>query len=339
MELDAARLLLSKMGIAPADLLAETEQRPAVPTFSEYIPQVSRAVSPATARSYGSYWRRIEQAWGGRRLDEPSPSEIKQLAEESRANAVVRRNSRGGRNAAENFIAAVRCLYRHAVNDRLLTEGQNPAVKVTKPRRLPSPRRALADHELVDINTAAATTGDDPHLDTLLLRLHTETACRRGGALGLRRRDLEETQCLVHLREKDGTSRFQPVSPTLMRLLLAHADERGATHPDAQLLRYRTGEPITKRRYDHLWDRIGRQVPSVRTQNVSTHWLRHTTLTWVERRFGYGVAHAYAGHFDSADSATVTYVKASLQDVATALAALTGEPHPLAHSHARGGAS
>ncbi|WP_342750240.1 hypothetical protein [Amycolatopsis australiensis] len=180
MELDAARLLLSKMGIAPADLLAETELRPVVPTFSEYIPQVSRAVSPATARSYGSYWRRVEEAWGGRRLDEPTPSEIKQLAEESRANALVRRNSRGGRNAAENFIAAIRCLYRHAVNDRLLTEGQNPALKVAKPRRLPSPRRALADHELVDINTTAATTGDDPHLDTLLLRLHTETACRRG---------------------------------------------------------------------------------------------------------------------------------------------------------------
>jgi hypothetical protein len=89
MELDAARLLLSKMGIAPADLLAETEQRPAVPTFSEYIPQVSWAVSPATARSYGSYWRRVEEAWGGRRLDEPSPSEIKQLAEESRANALT----------------------------------------------------------------------------------------------------------------------------------------------------------------------------------------------------------------------------------------------------------
>jgi integrase/recombinase XerC len=339
MELDAARLLLSKMGIAPADLLAEPQERRVVPTFAEYIPVVAHAVSPATARSYSSYWRRVEEAWSGRRLDEPSPSEIKQLAEASKASAVVRRNSRGGRNAAENFIAAVRCLYRHAVADGLLTEAQNPALKVAKPRRLPSPRRALADHELVDINTAAATSGDDPHLDTLLLRLHTETACRRGGALGLRRRDLEETQCLVYLREKDGTSRFQPISPTLMGLLLAHASERGASHPDAQLLRYRTGEPITKRRYDHLWDRIGRQVPAVRTQNISTHWLRHTTLTWVERRFGYGVAHAYAGHSDASDSATVTYVKASVHDVATALATLTAEPHPLAHNHAREGAS
>ncbi|MFF1611402.1 tyrosine-type recombinase/integrase [Amycolatopsis sp. NPDC058278] len=339
MELDAARLLLSKMGIAPADLLTEPVERRRVPTFTDYIPVVARAVSAATARSYSSYWRRLEAEWGSRRLDEPSPSEIKQLAEESRAQAVVRRNSRGGRNAAENFIAAVRCLYRHAVADRILTEAENPALKVAKPRRLPSPRRALADHELIEINAAAAETGDDPYLDTLLLRLHTETACRRGGALGLRRRDLEETQCLVYLREKDGTSRFQPVSPTLMRLLVSHADERGATHPDGPLLRYRTGEPITKRRYDYLWDRIGRHVPSVHTQNISTHWLRHTTLTWVERRFGYGVAHAYAGHSDAGDSATVTYVKASLHDVATALAALTGEPHPLAHKPALGGAS
>jgi hypothetical protein len=32
-----------------------------------------------------------------------------------------------------------------------------------------------------EINFNAATTGDDPELDTLLLRLHTESACRTGG--------------------------------------------------------------------------------------------------------------------------------------------------------------
>ena len=59
---------------------------------------------------------------------------------------------------------------------------------------------------------------------------------------------------------------------------------------------------------------------------------RHTTLTWVERNFGYAVAQAYAGHTDSGGDvgATATYVRASLSEVAAALAALTGEPHPLA---------
>ncbi len=65
---------------------------------------------------------------------------------------------------------------------------------------------------------------------------------------------------------------------------------------------------------------------------MATHWLRHTTLTWVERTFGYGVARAYAGHTDSGGETgtTTTYIRASVQEIAAALAALTGEPHPLA---------
>lgn len=68
------------------------------------------------------------------------------------------------------------------------------------------------------------------------------------------------------------------------------------------------------------------------TQQISTHWLRHTTLTWVERNFGYAVAREYAGHTNSHGDtgATATYIRANLTEVATALAVLTGEHHPLA---------
>ncbi|MEU7953435.1 hypothetical protein AB0B62_19915 [Micromonospora chalcea] len=78
--------------------------------------------------------------------------------------------------------------------------------------------------------------------------------------------------------------------------------------------------------------RIGEHLPWVHVQQISTHWLRHTTLTWVERNFGYAVARAYAGHSDSGSDVgtTSTYVRASLQEVAAALAALTNERHPLA---------
>jgi hypothetical protein len=65
-------------------------------------------------------------------------------------------------------------------------------------------------------------------------------------------------------------------------------------------------------------------------RTISTHWLRHTTLTWVERHFGYGIARAYAGHTDSVGPGTTTYIKVDLQTVATALSAVTGQPHPLA---------
>ena len=110
-------------------------------------------------------------------------------------------------------MAALRCLYRRAVDDGLIAEAVNPARKVAKPRRLPTTRRALPDARLAEINEIAATTGDDPELDTLILRLHTETACRRGGALALRPQDLDADQCLVLLREKGETVRWQPVSP------------------------------------------------------------------------------------------------------------------------------
>jgi hypothetical protein len=190
-------------------------------------------------------------ALGDRRLDEPTPSEIQQLMVHVKTHVVARRNARGGRCAAEHLVAALQCLYRHAADDGLISQADNPALKVDKPRRLPSARRAVADSRLAEINQAAATTGNDPELDTLLLRLHTETACR-GGALALRPQDLDPDQCLILLREKGETVRWQPVSPTLMAHLQQHGQDRHALRGE-QLLRYASGQPITSRRYDHIW--------------------------------------------------------------------------------------
>ncbi len=137
---------------------------------------------------------------------------------------------------------------------------------------------------------------------------------------------------LVLLREKGETVRWQPVSPTLMARLAEHAQERNAA-AGGQLLRYGDGRPVTSRRYDHLWARIGRHLPWVAAQGISSHWIR-TTLTWVERNFGFATAQAYAGHEDHGrgGKAMATYVRAGLPEVAAALAALTGEDHPLAIS-------
>jgi integrase len=273
--IEAARLLLEKMGVGAADLFATPAARPEVPVFEDYIPKVSAAVAAGTRRVYGPYWNRVLQAWAHRRITEPTPLEIGQFAEQVKAAAVKRRNARGGRGAAEHLIAALRCLYNYAVADGILTEAENPAARVPKPRRLRSARMALPDHRLDELSQVAASTGNDPALDTLLLRLHMETACRRGGALALLPSDLDPQQCLIRLREKGETVRWQPVSPTLMAHLIAHAESRGGLSSGQRLLRYASGRPISARRYDYLWGRLGEQLPWVKTQQVSMHWIRH----------------------------------------------------------------
>jgi integrase/recombinase XerC len=68
-------------------------------------------------------------------------------------------------------------------------------------------------------------------------------------------------------------------------------------------------------------------LPSAAPQLVTSHVRQRR-----ERNFGYAVARAYAGHEGGLAGAgvTATYVRADLDEVAAALAALTAEPHPLA---------
>ncbi|WP_219413448.1 tyrosine-type recombinase/integrase [Pseudonocardia nigra] len=324
-----ARDLLAQLGVTLADLRDGETPAAVVPTLADYLPCVIAAAGPGANRTYGSYWIRMAAVWGTRPLDQISASDIEAMQHQMAATARSRRNSRHGRHAGEHVIAAARAIYNRAIADGLIERGASPAHRVAKPRRLPSARRALTAHELDQINTAARTSGNDVVLDALLLRLHTETACRRGGALALRLADLDTDNCLIQLHEKGSTTRWQPVSPALAASLAEHAACRGAILPTDALLRYREGRALTSRRYDHLWTRLGQQLPWVSAQGISTHWLRHTTLTWVERHYGYGIARAYAGHTDSTGAATTTYIKADLQAVATALSAMTGQPHAL----------
>ena len=123
---EAALLLLDRMGLSPADLNAVPQNHPAVPTFAEYVPVVSAAVTAGTRRAYGSYWNRVTEHWGDRRLDEPAPSEIRGLMTYVKTHVVRRRNARGGRTAEEHLVAALRCLYQRAVDDGLIKEADNP---------------------------------------------------------------------------------------------------------------------------------------------------------------------------------------------------------------------
>lgn len=58
-DLDAARVLLARLGVSPAELLSPSPPRPPVPTFGEYIPVVAAAVrrSPGVAEPVRSAHR------------------------------------------------------------------------------------------------------------------------------------------------------------------------------------------------------------------------------------------------------------------------------------------
>ena len=71
-------MVLKSMGLSLDDLTAAPRDRAAVPTFADYVPVVSAAVTDGTRRAYGSYWNRVVEKSGSRRLDEPTPSEVRQ---------------------------------------------------------------------------------------------------------------------------------------------------------------------------------------------------------------------------------------------------------------------
>ncbi|MEU2258474.1 site-specific integrase [Nocardia xishanensis] len=318
-----------------------------VPTFAEYAQRVYAAMPPTRTRdNYRSYWNKIAALWPHRRLDEPTASELAELVNQIRQHRVVRRSDRGGQGVARAAVDALRCLYRHAVRDRLIDPARNPTLEFDRSAPPRPNRRALPDTLLAEIYRVAEQ-GHDPELHRVLIRLHVETACRRGGALALRPQDLDTVECSIRLREKGGTERWQPISPTLMTAL-QHLDNQRrpaptdipsrarngrpiSTDASQRLLRYRNGHPITRGCYDGLWRRIRSEIPAADTLGISTHWLRHTTLKWVERNFGVSVAKAYAGHADiHSHGTTYIYTRAEIEEVAQALSWLTGERHPLA---------
>lgn len=300
-----------------------------MPTFEQFQTRATNACTPGQKSAYAPVWRRACEQLGPIPLDQVTTLDIRILQQADISRAAHRASSRDGRYAGERTVRAMRTLFKMAEQDGWIDHRDNPAALLPLPRRKPSTRRTLTNRELAEINSVVPIGSRDPALDCLIIRLHVETACRRGGALKLRLADLDPRWCLVRLREKGGTLRWQPVSPTLCAALAQHAIARGAVRGRDALLRRLDYQPLSPRHHDALWKRIRDLLPWASEHGVSTHWLRHTTITWVERRYGYGIARAYAGHSDTASAPTATFIRALLTEVAEALSALTGEAHPL----------
>ena len=329
-----ARILLAEaaaLGVTIDDLIAESSSgalgTPGTgPTVAEYVNTVTASFSKGTAATYKSYWRLLIDRLGERPIGSVGVDDCEAVVVDAVERAHRNRPGTDGRSSRESCIGALRAFFARAERAALVT--RSPAAQLEKARRLPNRRRALDDGELRDVIEAVRTTSQDPDLDLLLVRFHLESGARREGALNLRLRDLNRAHSTVWLREKFGIEREQPVSPSLLQALEAHSSSRGAVASDDPVLRSRRGLPITRRRYNTVFDRSRPCLPWAERTPVSAHVLRHTAITTVERHARFAVAQAFAGH--SASSVTGTYTQARIGEVAQAVFALTGEPHPLA---------
>ena len=323
-----ARVVLEEaqaLGLTLEDLIAADEPGHAVPTVAEFVATMDTVFGAATARTYRPYWRLAVTHLGDRHLHQITIDDLAVVVTAA-ARAQRARPASTGRASRETCVAALRALFTRAAAAGLVS--RNPAAGLVKPRRARSRRRALDDDELSQLVDAVCSTSRDPGLDILLVRFHLESGARRQGALDLRLSDLDAHRSTVWLREKGDSDREQPISPSLTRLLADHATSRGAVGPDDAVLRTRDGRPISARRYDTVFGRARVALGWSERTPVSAHVLRHTAITAVGRLAGYPVAQAFAGH--SPPSVTGRYLHATLAQVAGAVAALTGERHPLA---------
>ena len=113
-----------------------------------------------------------------------------------------------------------------------------------------------------------------------------------------------------------------------MGRLIEHGRERHAP-PGGQLLRYASGQPITSCRYDHLWTRLGRHLPWVAIQRISARWIRHIDQL-AELRLRRRPRIRRPRRRRQRDRRHGDLLPRQPLRSAAALAALTGEPHPLA---------
>jgi integrase/recombinase XerC len=318
-----ARLVLQEaqaLGLDIVDLIAAADQVPDVPTVAAFLASIEPTFTRATASTYRPFWRLAVDVHGDRRLADLGITELQAVVDAAVARARRNRPGSTGRASTETCIAALRALFRRAAASGLVTA--NPAASLTKPRRARPRRRALDVLEQTELIDAVRATSPDPGLHLLLVRFHLETGARRSGALALRRVDLDERRSTVWLVEKGG-SREQPVSPSLLAALQRH----GTDLADGVFHR-RDGQAITARDYDLLFARARAALAWADRTPVSAHVLRHTAITAIGRIGGYPVAQAFAGH--NPPTVTGRYLHATLAEVASAVAVMTGESHPLA---------
>jgi site-specific recombinase XerD len=315
---DQQRAVVEALGLSPDDLRGlagalESDER--IVSVRE-VAQAHLATLPHHHR-YAKSLNRV-MLWGG---DDNAaavrPADVSAWAVRAGAEARDDPKARHGVGAQEALILATRAAFAGAIESGLVRH--NPAGQVGLPDRPPSRRGALSAEQLGQAHFALLAHSRDPDLDDLVFGLLRETACRRQGAIRLNQDDMAPATRAVRLVEKYAKLRWVPVSAHLMSRLVSHATLR---HDGCNLVLHRQdGGHLNDKWFEGFARRI-QSLAWAAELGVSAHWIRHTTITDIERIAGVRVAAAYAGHADGNFGVTGTYTKASPEELRLAHARL-----------------
>ena len=295
----------------------------------------------STYRTYETNWRRLEKKYSNLPVSELTEEMALDFCSDAMAIA-KKRHKKIAKGRKEKNLPVKDETGHHAYNralDVLATvvgyakkKGVidiSPLIDIKRKSISESDRHGLSPEQVEEILHSAISGGNDPILDYLLIWTIVETACRSGGLLRLQVGDIDSKQCLVRFHEKGGKSRKQPVSPELAEALLAFAKSRGSVHSDDPVFRFHLegngkGRALTARRFERLWKRLRDEIRWVAEKQVSNHWLRHTTLTWVDRVVSSpAITSKYAGHGPS--TVTASYTSARIDEIKQAHSSIFGK--------------
>ena len=298
----------------------------------------------STYRVYDTNWKRLEALFGQKDISELKASDVVEVALLAEKECIEyweevnkSREQRGlplkeftGANRYNACLDAISIVFNKAIEQELVPANRTHSI----PRKeIDTPKRhGLTKIQVDELLETALSGGNDPILDHLILWTQLETAARMGGILKLQMRDLDTQRQSITLVEKRSKKREQPVTKELMESLIRFAKSRGAEQLSDSVFRFLPNKngvssPLSSKRFETLWKRMGKSLPWVSAQGISGHYLRHTVLTWVDRTSGHSVARAYAGH--SAGDTTDSYTKVGFAEIVNAHSSITGSFHPL----------
>lgn len=326
---DRERAVVEALGLGPEELrrLADSMERGENPVTVGDVATLLLEQLPRHHR-YEKSLRRLMRWDPDADARSVTASDVKAWSRRAGQEAMENPRARHGVGAEEAMVLAARSAFGLAVSDGLLR--QNPASGTTMPSRPPNRRCALTPDQVEEVRLTLLAHSRDPSLDALVFDLLLETACRRAGAIRLAENDIGVETRTVRLVEKYGKQRWVPASGDLVERLLAHSDERH--HGCDRVLHRKDGGHLTNRWFEGFARRM-QALPWAGELGVSAHWLRHTTLTRIERVAGIRVAAAYAGHSDTSLGVTGVYTKPSLDELRQAHGAVFGDDDDFPSDH------